>query len=123
MSPEECLGILTRILQSGTGLSGGAFDGESEDDVGVIGSSSSTSASNTNGMSRLIKLKPRDGNVTPDPIPTHLRRSHHTTNTADGRPSRSETTGGYTASPLIPLETLSKDDPRAIEFRERLRNW
>lgn len=31
--------------------------------------------------------------------------------------------GGYTASPLIPLETLDKDDPRAVEFRERLRNW
>ena len=28
-----------------------------------------------------------------------------------------------TRSPLIPLERLGVDDPRAIEFRERLRNW
>ena len=126
LTPEECLGILTRILQSGTGLGGKAFDqDEQEEEKGAMGLSSSISGSSSGssgstsspGISKLrartAKQTHKDHNISLDPIPSHLRPDTPT----------QEEKGGYTASPLIPLETLREDDPRAIEFRERLRNW
>lgn len=129
LTPEECLGILTRILQSGTGLGGKAFDQDEreEEEKGarglsssISGSSSASSGSGPGSGSGSSKLRARtakqtykDHNISLDPIPSHLRPDTPT----------QEEKGGYTASPLIPLETLREDDPRAIEFRERLRNW
>jgi len=104
LTPEECLAILTRILQSGTGvLSVGSQSNEA--DVKL-------------GSSVLEDVKQRNKGT------ARKRRGRaDELRMLEADEASDEEGAGSTRSPLIPLERLGVDDPRAIEFRERLRNW
>jgi hypothetical protein len=104
LTPEECLAILTRILQSGTGVlpiipqSGGV-------DIKPGSTLLEDVKQNNKGTARKRRGRADELRV------------------QEGEEASDEEGVGRTRSPLIPLERLEVDDPRAIEFRERLRNW
>jgi hypothetical protein len=112
LTPEECLIVLTRILQSGTG---------------VLPLRSSNSGSE-NGNKPSLEVDLSEGSIrrrkTGDEKKKKLARTEDLKRMDDEDSDDSIGNGmGDTRSPLMPLEKLDKDDPRAIEFRERLRNW
>lgn len=132
LTPEECRAFFIKMLQTGL------HDAAAEDDDAAGHAESIPSATEIhNRLTDAIDLARTDPSCTEpaeddarssattavDTSSPTLRHRKPSAAHAHARQAHTHTHTHGTASPMVTLHRLSPDDPRAIEFREKMRNW